>query len=158
MSEEQKTEQARNPVEPMPWLTSRVLLLVFILLAAGILAAGCLFLWKSEKNSRAQAEQQLSSVADLKVNDLSRWRKERLGDGGVLFKNASISGLAERFLKKPGDKAAGRQLQMWFGKYVQAYQYDQVSLLDGKGFTRMTVPAGSVPISPVVSKRTGRNP
>jgi PAS domain S-box-containing protein len=73
---------------------------------------------------------------------LTQWRKERLGDGAVFFKNASISALVRRSLERPADADAQRQLQTWFTKYQTQYQYDQVRLQDTQGVTRLSAPAG----------------
>ena len=49
--------------------TLPVLLLVFVVLAAGIVAAGCL-LYRSQRDScRTEAEHKLAAVADLKVSE-----------------------------------------------------------------------------------------
>lgn len=46
-----------------------------------------------------------------------RYRKERLGDGAILFKNASFSTLVWRFFENPEDADAQRQPQAWMHKY-----------------------------------------
>lgn len=77
---------------------------------------------------------------ELKVGELVLWRKERLGNGAVLFRNITFSALVRRFLEKPGDVDAQRQLQDWMGKYLVAYHYTQVYLVDTQGKKRMSVP------------------
>jgi hypothetical protein len=47
-------------------LSSRLLILIFVILAAGILVSGYLYYSIYEKNYRTQVEQQLSAVADMK--------------------------------------------------------------------------------------------
>jgi len=86
-------------------------MLVFALLAAGILAIGCLYYRNYEQNYRAEVERQLSSIADLKVNELVQYRKERLGDANTFSDNPAFSELVRRFLDPPVDEDARRQLQ-----------------------------------------------
>ena len=50
-----------------------------------------------------------------------------------------------RFLEKPEDADAQRQLQIWFGKYQP--RYDEVLLLDAQGVTRLSLPAGLPAVS-----------
>jgi hypothetical protein len=57
-----------------------ILLAIFIILAAGILAAGCLYYQHYKENYRVEVERRLSAIAELKVNELVDWRNERLGD------------------------------------------------------------------------------
>jgi hypothetical protein len=128
--------------------------LIFFVLAAGIVATGRFYYRNYERQFLVEAEHQLSAIADLKVGELLQWRKERLGDGGILFKNASFSALVRRFLEKPEDPDAQRQLQAWLGKYQTHFQYDRIRLLDVQGVTRLSVPAGLTPISSAIARGT----
>ncbi|MBI5394019.1 MAG: PAS domain-containing protein, partial [Verrucomicrobia bacterium] len=134
-------------------VASYVLLLVFVLLAAGIVTTGYFYYRHYERHYRAEVEGQLSAVAELKVGELAQWRKERLGDAAVLFKNAAFSGLVRSFFEKPENAEARRQLQAWMGKYQTKNQYDQVRLLDALGVTRVVAPTTRPPLSSAVSKR-----
>src|SRR5581483_11113521 len=95
--------------EPKESYSGRNLLLIFLVLSAGILIVGAIVFRATEKNFRTEVDQQLSSIADLRARDLELWRKERLGDGNVLFKNSSITGLVSRFFNKAGDPNARKQ-------------------------------------------------
>src|SRR6185503_1414870 len=98
---------------------------------------GWMVWWHLEKHYRAEVDRQLSSIADLRVKDLQLWRQERLGDGEVLFQNPGITSLVSRFLGRSGDKAARKQLLIWFEKEEKAYGYSGVRLLDAHGVTRL---------------------
>ncbi|MCJ7588646.1 MAG: PAS domain-containing protein [Candidatus Aminicenantes bacterium] len=119
-----------------------VFALIFFVLAAGILIAGWFSYRKSAQHFRAEVERELSAIAELKVGELVLWRQERLADGGIMFKNATLSALVRRVVEKPADADAQRKLQNWFGKYEAHYQYDEVRLLDTQGVTRLSAPAG----------------
>ena len=64
-----------------------------------------------ERQFRAAAEHQLAAIADLKVNELAQYRKERMDDAAIFFNNAAFSGLVRRFLDHPEDADAQRQIQ-----------------------------------------------
>jgi PAS domain S-box-containing protein len=130
-----------NPHDLTEGRTGRSAILVVILLAAGIIAGGIFSYRSYERQFRAEVAQRLSAVADLKVSELAQWRKERLGDGSVFFQNASFSALVRRFLEKPDDTEAQRQIQTWLEKCQTMYRYDQIRLLDVGGVTRMAIPA-----------------
>ncbi|MBF8306116.1 MAG: multi-sensor signal transduction histidine kinase, partial [Acidobacteria bacterium] len=106
-----------------------------------------------EQHHRVEVERQLSAIAELKVDELAQWRKERLGDGSILFKNASFSALVRRFFEKPEDADAQRQLQTWLGKTQAHYPYDRAFLLDAQSVTRMSVPSAPLPIAALISQR-----
>ena len=145
-------DSRKNLPEPKKSYSGRNLLMIFLVLSAGILVVGAAVFHATEKNFRLEIDQQLSSIADLRARDLELWRKERLGDGNVLFKNSSITDLVSRFLKA-GDPNARKQLLMWFEKEERAYQYNGVWLLDAHGRTRLTSNPKGETASSVISQR-----
>jgi PAS domain S-box-containing protein len=127
--------------------TAFPLVLIFVLLAAGIVAIGNIYFRHYEKHYRAEAEHQLSAIAELKVGELVQWRRDRLQDTAIFFKNPSFSALVRRFFEKPSDEDAQRQLMDWLGKYPTVEDCDQVRLMDAQGVTRLSAPAGLKPAS-----------
>jgi PAS domain S-box-containing protein len=127
---------------------SHILILFFIILTIGILAAGYFYYRNQEKHHLAVVESQLSAIADLKVRELVRWRNERLGDAAVYYKNDSFSGLVKRYLESPDDLDAKKSLRTWLSKVRAAYLYDRVFLLDAQGTLRMSVPESPEPVAP----------
>src|SRR5208283_4908864 len=129
------------------------LVLIFAILALGIVVGGTVYYQRYERQFRVEAGHQLSAIAELKVDELAQYRKERLWDAGDFFKNTAFSGLVRRFLDHPEDAEAQQQLQDWAAKYLATGQYAQVCLFDAQGVTRMSFPAGRPPTSSVVSRR-----
>lgn len=121
------------------------LLMVFLVLAIGIITCGLLYHKNHENHYRAEVERQLSSIAELKVSDLMQWRRERLGDALLLHDNENFTGLVGRFLAKPDDADARTRLYAWLAKIQMVYAYDRVCLHDAGGVERMAVPAKPEP-------------
>jgi PAS domain S-box-containing protein len=119
--------------------------LIFVVLTIGIIATGNNYYRSSEQQFRVKVEQELAGIADLKVGELVLWRKERLADGKLLFRNPSFTALVRRFFAQPGDPDARHQLLDWLGKYTTAFHYGQVSLMDAHGVTRLALPAEAPP-------------
>jgi len=119
-----------------------VFILIFVLLAVGIVAAGAHYCRKYERNFRVEVELQLSSIAELKVNELTRYRQERLADAAVFYKNAAFSALVKRHFEHPEDQEAEDQLRTWLGHMQAASQYDRVMLLDTLYSKKMIIPDG----------------
>jgi len=120
-----------------------ILLAIFIMLAAGIIAAGCLYYQHYKENYRVEVERRLSAIAELKVNELVRWRNDRLSDAGIFYKNAIFSALVRRFLETPDGVEAQGQIRTWLTQTRTAYKYDRITLLDAQGLERISVPAAS---------------
>jgi PAS domain S-box-containing protein len=129
------------------------LVLVFVLLAVGIVTVGGLYYRGYENRYRAEMEQQLSAIAALKVDELVQYRQERLGDGSIFFKNAAFSALVRRAFDNRRDTAAHAELRTWLEKYQKHDQYDGVFLLDDRGAEWMAVPEGRLPVASVIVQR-----
>jgi len=114
------------------------LILIYFLLAAGILAAGYFYYRAMEDSNRVEVEHELSSVANLKAGELSGWRKERLGDAALFHKNPEFSSLVRRFFSNEDDKDARAALLTWFGHVRSSYGYDAIFLLDAR-FTKRLI-------------------
>ncbi|MFH1019127.1 MAG: hypothetical protein V1782_00740, partial [Pseudomonadota bacterium] len=76
-------------------------ILIFFFLAAGIVIAGFLTYRSHEENHSAEVARQLSAIAELKVNELQQYRKERKEDANLLSGNAPFAALVRRYLEHP---------------------------------------------------------
>ncbi|MEW6721392.1 MAG: PAS domain S-box protein [Thermodesulfobacteriota bacterium] len=126
------------------------LVLVFVLLAAGIVAAGHFLFQRFEKNHRTQLESQLSSIASLKVSGLQQFREERSGDASILFGNPSFTRLVKSALASTEDFDAQRQLRAWIEKYWVYPDYDRIFLLDRRGAVRMSSREAAEPVGSAI--------
>ncbi len=127
--------------------TLPVLLLVFVVLAAGIVAAGCL-LYRSQRDScRTEAEHKLTAIANLKVSELSLWRKDCLEEAGMFYQNSAFSALVRRCIEQPQDLPLQEELRTWIGHFQATEKYNQVTLLDATCNEWMSVPDTKEPHS-----------
>ena len=133
--------------------TLPVLLLVFAILATGIVAAGCL-LYRSQRDScRTETEHKLAAVADLKVSELSRWRQEHVADAGVFYKNSAFATLVRQCIERPQDSLLQEELRVWIGHFQVSEQYDRVALLDAVGNKWMSFPDMNEPLSSATTEK-----
>ncbi|MBN2077341.1 MAG: PAS domain S-box protein [Spirochaetes bacterium] len=135
----------RKPVPP-------ALATIFVALAFCIILIGILYYRQYAAQFRESVEQQLSSIADLKVDELARWRRERLGDGATLAGNVTFKALARRYWSDPGDGAARWQIYSWLLTLRDSYGYDSVMLVDPRGVVRMMT-AGAGPMDHASMRR-----
>ena len=115
---------------------------IFAVLTAGFMVAGFLGYQGYEKRYRAQVERELSAIADLKVEELKQWRRERLGDAKIIFNNTALFRQTSHYFRNPQDDGVEQQMRVWVSQYQGHYDYDEVSLLDPKGAVRMSSPSG----------------
>ncbi len=117
-----------------------VLLLAFIFLAIGILAAGYLYSQNQQRQFRSWIETQLGTIADLKNRELNQWRQERRADASLFFKNAAFSRTVQKFLNEPDDPETKRHLETWLDKIEQLPQCDRISLFNTAGVVQLFSP------------------
>jgi PAS domain S-box-containing protein len=124
---------------------SYVFVLVFVLLTSGIVATGYFYYRNYEKQYRKEIEHQLSAIADLKVGELVQWRKERLGDAAVFYRNANFSIRFGQYLAMPKSVDAQTKLLTYVRQVREAYQYDRLCLYDAEMVERLSYPNGIEP-------------
>jgi PAS domain S-box-containing protein len=133
--------------------TKPVLLLVFVALAACIVAAGGL-LYRSQRDScQTEAEHELAAVADLKVSEILMWRKDCLEEASIFYKNGAFSALVRRSIERPRDLPVQEELRTWIGHFQVSEHYDRVALLDAAGNKWMSVPGAEEPLSSVTTEK-----
>ena len=130
--------------------TGFLFLLVLFLLAVGILAIGTSSYRLYERHIRDNSERQLYTVAALKVTELTQFRRERVADAAIFFKNPVFSGLVQNFFEHPQDPVAQDQLRAWLARYQDDYRYHNVVLLDAQGVERLSARARLQPIGTAV--------
>jgi signal transduction histidine kinase len=126
-------------------------ILIFTIMAVGIILSGYLYYLNYKQHFRANFESQLSSIAELKVGEISMWRKERLADGA----NIALSAGVQSFLKNPEDQGVRRHMRAWLEKFLKANQYAKVSLFDAKGNPIMSAPQTPEPSGAFVIHNVG---
>jgi PAS domain S-box-containing protein len=130
---------------------NRLLIVIFVILAGGILVSGHLYFRHLEEKYRLESERTLSAIADLKVAELLLWRKERLGDGAVIHGNSAFSNLVGRHFADPGERKAEMELRGWISKLHSAYLYDTVFLLDTRNRLRISSPPAPAAVDSTVA-------
>jgi PAS domain S-box-containing protein len=117
-----------------------LLVLIFVVMSAGIITAGYLYYSNYKTRLRTEVEKQLSSIGQLKANELAHWREGCIEDGGVFHKNPVFISLARKYFDDPNDQDTQKQLRMWLSSFQAAHQYDRVMLLDNCYYKKIVTP------------------
>ncbi|MCG2721634.1 MAG: cache domain-containing protein, partial [Thermodesulfovibrionales bacterium] len=115
------------------------LLFIFLLLAAGIAAAGSLYYRGESQQIQREVEERLSTVADLKVNQIADWRQERIGDATLLMHNRFLAEGIQRILEN-NNAASTQAFRSLMRSFIEYYHYQHIFLLDTKGRQIVLVP------------------
>jgi len=135
-----------------PGIPVLLILVIFILISV-VLAAG----WKSIRLFTNKFEQeineQLTAIAELKVAEITQWRRERILDGAYLERNALLADLVRQVLLNPPPAEAVRRLETWFARYLAGGQYAHIQLLDPGGKSVLDLPRDNPHPCPEVIRR-----
>ncbi len=127
--------------------TAYVFILIFLLLSLGIAFSGYVSYNNFSEQFHEQAGDQLLTVANLKVNDLSNWRKERLSDSRLLHENLVFAELVQDYFENQNNSIEEAKIMAWLDNFRSYTEYERVRLLDIEGQTHLSSPSGLSPIS-----------
>jgi PAS domain S-box-containing protein len=123
-------------------------LAIFLPLFIIIGTAGLLYIKHQLNEFRRAALQEISAVAELKVNQISRWYEERLYDAGYFFEATEVAEVVQSFLADPSSpKAKTRALSLITSAQTNIH-YNRVLLLDQNQQMRLAVPQEKNWVSP----------
>ena len=127
-------------------VSQKRLLIIFGMAAVIVLLAGAWLYHAQEQQVRQQAEAMLQATAQLKVDQISAWRGERLADADVLRESPFFLDGVIRYLATPRHDDADAILAK-FRSLHDHYHYAAVGLIDAAGHIRLQLGAPPVDIS-----------
>ncbi|MBN1531311.1 MAG: PAS domain S-box protein [Spirochaetes bacterium] len=113
---------------------------IYIVLATGMIFSGFLYYRHYRNHFREEVERGLSAIADMKVEDLVNWRRERMENGRALYGNDAFTGLMRRHLSQPGEEVSRREFLSWLRRRQAAYGFTQTLVFDAGGRLRIALP------------------
>jgi PAS domain S-box-containing protein len=127
---ERRVDDARTASRP----SSAAPLALFVLLAIAIGAAGALSYGASAADLRRDRERELAAIAALKVDELERWREERLIDADAIAADPTV--LAALAASGPTPPQLARDIEAWFEVLRGVGEYSAVAIVDAEGRVR----------------------
>ncbi len=127
------------PLPPRLFLkgTAVVFLCMFLAVGTGIY----LYIRHQATDLRRAADERLSTVAELKTNEISRWYRERMQDAGYVFGAPWISDSVKAFIDDPSAPEQKNQILAFMTALRANFGYSRVLFFDGTGKLRFAVPA-----------------
>jgi PAS domain S-box-containing protein len=115
-------------------------LALFVVLALAIASAGALSYRASAADLRRHKGRELETIAALKVDELKRWRDERLIDADLVATEPTL--VAALTTHGPGAARARREVQEWFETLRGIGEYGSIGVVSADGEVLMA--AGDV--------------
>jgi two-component system, cell cycle sensor histidine kinase and response regulator CckA len=104
----------------------------FLLLTLALGAAGYRYYVGQKQYIEQEARRQLSAIADLKVQQVVAWRRERLADARVIAATPAMP-VVQQVLARAGGSDAREQVRSWMETLRTAGGYANVILVDSHG-------------------------
>ncbi|MCX6333227.1 MAG: PAS domain S-box protein [Bacteroidia bacterium] len=120
-----------NPKQQKP-STPWALIVLFFIITTVIISGGVAYYTVQKKEALANSIQELSTIADLKIRQITQWRRERIGDGTFLSQNISMKRQISLFIQHPGDIKLRRDIIEDLKSLTDNYDYKNVLFLDKK--------------------------
>jgi signal transduction histidine kinase len=118
-----------------PWQ----LILIFLILVVLISSLGLSYYAIQKKQFKKEKQDELLAIADLKVDQIVNWRKERLADAATIRDNFFLAPQIRRLLHGPKGTKERRDILTWMESFRETYQYDDILFLDKEANTLLSV-------------------
>jgi PAS domain S-box-containing protein len=118
-----------------------ILLAIFVMVFLGISLSGWLYMKKQQEDETRRINQNLSAIADLKVQQIVNWRNERLGDANLVYKSNLIAETVESYLSNPYSPRERKHILDWMTVIQKSFSYKKITLYDNKLKPLISVPS-----------------
>jgi signal transduction histidine kinase len=105
------------------------LLIFYLLISAIILSAGIIFFISQKNHITAEKCAELSSIAELKVNQIRDYRNERYAEGNFLFGNQTFISTLKKFLADT-NAVNKSHLNDWLETILTNHTYVEINIID----------------------------
>jgi PAS domain S-box-containing protein len=116
--------QQIKPATPWP------LLVLFIMLSAGAITIGVIFYYSQKNHLLRNSTQELSAISDLKVKQITQWRRERINDGQFLSNNTPIIRQFYDYLSDQKNLSLHNDLLNGMKSLINSYDYRTILFID----------------------------
>jgi PAS domain S-box-containing protein len=105
----------------------RALIVIFIIYISVVFISNYLYFIRMKQENKIQLYDQLSAISRLKVDQILKWRSERMGEAFFIFNNPDFKKMAKDyfFSKSPVDKNA---ITEWLRSIKENHEYSEIFL------------------------------
>jgi PAS domain S-box-containing protein len=114
------------------------LIVIFLCFSAAIIIAGTMFGSYISKKIKHEAESDLSAIADLKMQQILLWQKNRMAEADLLSESPFYVNAAAKLIANPGNISLRMQMQERLNAQLKSQYWHDMILLDKEGRIVMT--------------------
>ena len=128
-----------NPLPKKNDFTLFIVIILFFFCSACVIILGYYFYQNQKSDIGYAAKQQLTAIAELKVWEIDNWRKERIGDANVIYKNEVLASNVLQYLSAPSSPEAKKNIVLMLSATQLSHQYKNILLLDKNNKTKLSL-------------------
>jgi PAS domain S-box-containing protein len=134
----------------------RFLVILLVVLTTAIGASGFFIIKRQLAEARREVEDDLVTIADLKVGQIARWRQERLADARTVLDSCDIADDWQVLLADPANARARKRVLDVMAALKAHNYYARVLLLDTDQKVRFSVPTDEGWLGPIAKSFAAR--
>jgi PAS domain S-box-containing protein len=119
-----------NPLPKKSNITLLITLIIFFSASACVIILGYYIYQNQKADISNAARHQLTAIAELKVREINNWRKERIGDANVIYKNTAFASDILQYFNNPLSQESKKDILSLLSATHKSYQYENILLLD----------------------------
>ena len=128
--------QRQKPATPWP------LFGLFFVLSVVIVVLGFWFYKNQQQHLLKNNLQELSSISDLKIRQITQWRQERLSNAKFLGEDRFLIRKFKEYSDKPGDGLLHSDLIHSLKSLITNFDYNSIRYIDPDGNLKLSFPIG----------------
>jgi len=125
-------------------------IMAFLAIASFICVIGYGYFRNVKKLIMAQETAELTTIANLKADQIVQWRKERLGDGHSIMQNSLIADRLRDYLEGSRSPVILEGLKVWMESLRTGYDYRSAALYGVDGRMLLAVHDAGTPLDLIV--------
>lgn len=134
-----------QPPRDFGWRLAAALLAI----VAVVGSLGFLYFKRVDAAAREEVRKDLEALAELKVQQIVRWREERLSHAHAVMLNPFIAEPLQRFFRGPVDAASTERLTRWLQSLQERNHALRAILTDAECKVRLAFPADKTHFGPI---------
>ena len=117
-----------------PWTP----IFIFLFLTTGIFITGSFYYRSQQRRIINEKQNELAAIADLKIQQITQWRNERLGDVEIVLGNSLITHQVQYYFQSPNDLSRKNEILSWLHSFLKNNEYQAAYLFDTSGTVRLS--------------------
>jgi PAS domain S-box-containing protein len=129
------------------------LILLFIIISISVLIAGGFYYNFTRKSSLTEKQEELATIAYLKIRQITQWRLERLSDGQFFRDNFLMVGKTSEYIKNPENSALHNDILPFLKSLTTNFDYTKAIILDCNGNPLLAYPGPDSSLSETLKSK-----